>query len=343
MEKIKSRRKFLTETALAGVGIYSAFNSEWVFPAAQKTSVPAGKRVGIIGLDTSHSVAFTKAFNSSDGNENYSGYKVVAAYPKGSHDIESSIKRVPEFTAEVRKAGVEIMGSIEEMMAKVDVVLLETNDGRLHLEQAILVMKAGKRVFIDKPVAASLADVVAIFKAAEKFNIPFFSSSALRYTPNTQAIRNGEAIGKVLGADTFSPAMIEQKHTDLFWYGIHGVEALFTVMGPGCREVRRVFTKDTDVVVGVWQDGRIGTFRGTRSGRQEFGGNAFGVKGVAQLGGYSGYQGLLKKIVEYFDTGIPPVDKLETLEIYAFMEAADISKWRNGAPVLLEEVLQKIK
>jgi predicted dehydrogenase len=304
--------------------------------------VPAGKRVGIIGLDTSHSTAFTKAFNDPPEGMDFHGYKVVAAYPHGSHDIESSYSRIPRYTEEIQTFGVTITDSIEQLLEEVDVVLLETNDGRLHLEQALQVFKAGKRMFIDKPIAASLSDAIAIFKASEKYHVPVFSSSSLRYMHGIDEVLGGE-IGQVTGADTYSSASIEKTHPDLFWYGVHGVEALFTVMGRGCQEVARVFTEGTDLVTGTWKDGRIGTFRGIRDGKGGYGGTVFGEKEIRTLGGYAGYSPLLAEIARFFETGIPPVAQEETLEIFAFMEAADESKAIGGLPVNVDAVLKKAR
>ncbi len=297
----------------------------------------AGKRVGIIGLDTSHSVAFAKVLNAAEPDTAYMGYRVVAAYPKGSPDIESSTKRVPEYTETVKKLGVEIVDSIPALVDKVDVVLLETNDGRPHLEQVLPVLKAGKRVFVDKPIAGSLADAVAIFEASERYNVPLFSASSLRYTKGIEGLDKST----VVGADTFSPASLEKTHPDLFWYGIHGVEPLFTVMGTGCQSVKRIYTEQTDIVVGLWADGRVGTFRGTRSGKHEYGGTVFTQNGNVVLGPYAGYEPLLKEIIQFFESGKPPVSPQETLEIYAFMEAADESKRQGGAAVTLESVMKK--
>jgi predicted dehydrogenase len=289
-------------------------------------------RVGIIGLDTSHSLAFTQLLNAPDPAADLAGFRVVAAYPYGSRTIESSVSRIPEYTAGVQKLGVEIVGSIAELLDRVDVVLLETNDGRPHLAQALQVIHAHKRLFIDKPVAASMKDVLAIYAAARENGVPVFSASSLRYAAGAQAVRGG-SIGRVLGADAYSPATIEPSHPDLFWYGVHGVELLFTAMGPGVEEVTRVHTDSTDVVVGRWKDGRLGVFRGTRSGKHEYGGTAYGVKGNAQLGPYDGYRPLLVEIVNFFRTGVSPVAEAETLEIYAFMAAADESGRKGGKAV----------
>ncbi|MDP7014291.1 MAG: Gfo/Idh/MocA family oxidoreductase [Pirellulaceae bacterium] len=297
-------------------------------------------RVGIIGLDTSHVIAFTKVLNAPEPAPDVAHCRVVAAYPKGSPDIESSVVRVPGYTKQIKELGVEIVDSIPELVKRVDAVLLETNDGRPHLEQVLPVLKAGKPVFIDKPIAGSLTDAIAIFAAAKKANVPVFSSSSLRYAANAQEIRNG-SIGDVNGCNTYSPCSLEKTHPDLFWYGIHGVELLFTVMGTGCQTVTRASSRDFDVVTGVWDGGRIGVFRGIRAGKSGYGGTAFGSKAVQTLGPYRGYQPLVVDIVAFFRSGEPPVSSAETLQIYAFMEAADESKRRGGAPVSVADVMAK--
>jgi predicted dehydrogenase len=333
------RRNFIKMVTIAGAGLGVSGSLN---PLYAMSGSLAGKKVGIIGLDTSHAVAFTKTLNAADSPAVYGGYKVVAAYPKGSNDIKSSVERIPGYIEEVKKLGVEIVGSIADLLKKVDVVFLETNDGRLHLEQALPVLKARKPMFIDKPIAASLADAAAIFAAAKKYNTPVFSSSSLRYIDGIDEVKSGK-IGKVLGAETYSPAKYEVTHPDLFWYGIHGVEMLFAVMGTGCKTVTRVHTPDADVVVGVWNDGRIGTFRGTRKGKSDYGGRIFGEKSNTTLGTFKGYNPLLEQIVKFFETGVVPVQPEETLEIAAFMEAADESKAKGGSPVSMERLLAKAK
>ncbi len=299
-------------------------------------------RVGIIGLDTSHAGAFAKEMNKETPEDDVAGVKIVAAYPKGSPDIKSSVERVPQYTEDFKKMGIEIVDSIPALLEKVDAVCLETNDGRPHFEQLIPVLQAGKPCFIDKPIAGTLEDAVAIFETSKKYKVPVFSSSSLRYMPIAQKVRAGE-IGDVLGADTFSPASLEPTHPDLYWYGIHGVEALFTVMGTGCQSVQRASTPGFDVVMGTWDKGRIGTFRGIREGGGGYGGRAFGTKGVTDLGTYGGYRPLVVDIVKFFKTGESPVAEAETLEIYAFMEAADESKRQGGKPVKLADVMEKAR
>lgn len=335
VKQVYNRRKFIKTSAIAGIGLGLAGSALPVF-GKKSTAIP-GKRVGIIGLDTSHSIEYTKALNAVGASSEFGGYKIVAAYPQGSLDIESAVKRIPAYIEEVKKWGVEIVESIPALLQKVDVVLLETNDGRRHLEQALPVLKAGKILFIDKPITASLADAITIFEAAKHYKVPVFSSSSTRFMPGIQEVVHGK-IGKVLGADSYSPCTLEQTHPDFFWYGIHGVEILYTAMGTGCKSVVRVHTEGTDIAIGTWDDGRIGTFRGTRTGQHLYGGTAYGEKGNAVLGPLTGYNPLLKQIVQFFQTGIAPVKEEDTLEICAFMEAADESKHKKGASVNLHEI-----
>ncbi|MCU0456289.1 MAG: Gfo/Idh/MocA family oxidoreductase [Bacteroidales bacterium] len=332
------RRDFIRTVAAGSLTLGLAGNLE----TSGIQGLQKSKRIGIIGLDTSHSVAFTRALNDPSADAAFLGYRIVAAYPKGSNDIKSSVDRIPGYIEDVRKLGVEIVNSVDELLAKVDFVLLETNDGRLHLEQALPVFRAGKLMFIDKPVAASLSDAVAIYEASDHHRIPVFSSSSLRYMTGIKEISQG-SIGKVLGVDTYSPATLEKTHPDLFWYGVHGVETLFTLMGKGCKTVSRTHSENFDKVTGLWDDGRIGSFRGIRSGKSDYGGTVFGEKGIVVLGKYSGYNPLLLEIVRFFDTGIPPVSRDETLEIFTFMAAADESKIKGGIQVETASVIEKAR
>jgi predicted dehydrogenase len=298
-------------------------------------------RLGMIGLDTSHVIAFTKLIN--DPAKKY-GCKVVVGYSGGSPDIPSSANRVDKFTKQLQDDfGVEIVDSIEELCRKVDGVLLESVDGRPHLEQVRPVIAAKKPVFIDKPMGGNLADVIEIFRLARDNNVPCWSSSSLRFSPGIISMRNSNEVGRVLGCAAFSPCSLEEHHPDLYWYGVHGVEILFTIMGPGCESVRRIQTKDNEFVVGTWRDGRIGTYRGIRQGKSDYGALVYGMKGIAQSGRYGGYEPLVVEIIKFFKTGQLPVSVQETTEIFAFMSAADESKAKGGDSVSIAEVIAKAK
>src|SRR5881394_1265459 len=296
-------------------------------------------RIGMIGLDTSHVTAFTALLNDPKSPDRVSGAKVVAAFKGGSPDIESSWSHVEGYTKELReKHGVIIYDTIEEMCRHVDAVMLESVDGRPHLAQATPVIKARKPLYIDKPMAGSLKDVLEIFRLAREAGVPVFSSSSLRYGKSTQAVRNG-SIGKVLHAETSSPCHLEKTHPDLFWYGIHGVESLFTVMGTGCESVQRGTTPESLIqVTGTWKGGRVGVYREDPEG---YGGTAKGEKGESPVGAYDGYAPLVVEVIKFFRTGVAPIAPEETIELFAFMEAADESKRQGGAEIKIADMMKR--
>jgi len=292
-------------------------------------------RAGIIGLDTSHVIAFTQILNDPKAGPEIAGVRVVAAFPGGTPDNPSSWNRVGQYTEKIRAMGVEIVPSIDELLRRVDVILLESVDGRPHLEQARPVIAARKPLFIDKPMAASLADVIEIFRLAHEAAVPCFSSSSLRFGSGFQEARHGK-FGQVRRCTAWSPMSIEPHHPDLFWYGVHGVEILYTVMGTGCQSVRR---EGQEKVVGVWADGRQGTFMAKKG----YGAEIEGTAGKAVIDKYEGYRPLVVQIVKFFKTGVPPVSAEETTELFAFMEAADESKRQGGAAVTIESVMAKAR
>ena len=307
---------------------------------AQEASVKT-IRAGMIGLDTSHVPAFAKVFNSPKAAGDVEGIRVVAGYPGGT-DIPDSKNRVAKFTNDLRQMEIEIVDTIPSLLGKVDVVMLESVDGRIHLEEAIPVIRAGKPLWIDKPVAGSLADAIVIYDLAKKHNVPVFSSSSARFGSGLRALLNNDAVGTIQGASTWGSCSYSTGTPDMFFYGIHGIEPLFTLMGTGCETVSRVKTKDTDFVTGVWKDGRVGTYRGIRGASAGSGTVVYGSKSIAQAErGGGGYEGLCQEIGKFFATRKSPVPAEETIEIFAFMEAADESNRQGGAPVKLAEVLKK--
>lgn len=339
MNNSLDRKSFLASMAFAGAGVTLAGNN-----AFARTRQPADDPipVGIIGLDTSHSIAFTRLINSPESGVP-TGFKVVAATPFGSRNLEASRSRIPGYEEQIQEMGVDVVDSIDELLQVSEVILLETNDGHPRLEQATQVIEAGKRMFIDKPVAASLRDTIRIYELAEQRGVPVWSSSSLRYMTTAQQVRHEGAVGDVLGAETYSPASLEPTHPDLFWYSIHGVEILYTLMGTGCQTVQRIKTDGTDLVTGVWANDRIGTFRGIRNGQAGYGGRAYGSEKILDLGDFGGYGPLLDHILDFFRTGVKPVSDEETIELYAFMEAAGESTRQGGAAVSIAEVMESAR
>jgi hypothetical protein len=301
---------------------------------ACSAATAADIRLGIIGTDTSHVVVFTQMFNDSTRADHVPGAHVVAAFKGGSPDIDSSWSRVDKYAEELKtKWNLEMEPDIPTLCRKVDAILLESNDGRKHLPQAKLVIAAHKPMFIDKPLASTLEDAREIARLAREAGVPFFSSSSARFAGIATAMKFPDAMGAIV----WGPGPLEPHHyLDLSWYAIHPIELLYTLMGAGCEEVSRTATADSDDIVGRWKGGRIGTVRANRPHGTQ-GAVVFREDKAVQSDStmQEGYGPLLKEIVKFFQTGVPPVAPEETLEIMAFMDAAQRSKEAGGRPMRL--------
>lgn len=295
-------------------------------------------RIGIVGLSV-HSEAFAAIINSE--KEKYKGSKVVALYePPVNPDVAFSTEQLSRFKSSILESGVDIVDSMDALLERSDAIMVLSNDGRPHLRETLPALKTKKPVYIDKPLAENFEGVQAIFKASTDWNVPLFSCSALRYIDGFQSEINTGKVGQILGGETYGPAPLQEAHVDLFWDGIHGVELLYTIMGRGCQYVQQIMKKDEEVVIGSWEDGRIGIFRGIRKGRAGFGGRAFGTEGIHRMEKFGGYGPLVEEIVKFFKTGVSPIAPEETIEIYAFMEAASRSKNDGGRKVALADITE---
>jgi virulence factor len=294
-------------------------------------------RLGLVDFDTSHVVEFTRRLNHVDIAEDQwvEGARVVAGVPGRS---VLAPEKIPGYYATIKKYGVPLFDDPADLFGKVDAVLIESVDGSVHLERARPFLERGMPTYVDKPFACSTADAKAMLDLAARTHAPMMSSSSLRYAPEVvEAKGDGSPAGAIVGAATYGPAPLDPKgrNPGLFHYGIHPVEMLYTLMGPGCRRLTCLKLPDGEVVTGVWADDRLGTVRGIRRGNAAYGFNAFGTKGVASRGvsTTSIYRELLKQIVKMFETKEPPIDPRETLEIVAFIEAALRSAEAGGGVV----------
>ena len=281
-------------------------------------------RIGIVGFDTSHVVEFTKRINHFDVDEKFwvEGARIVAGYP-GKPTPAASQEIINERTNILKGYGVEIVDKPEDLIGRVDAVMIEYNEGAKHLEASRPFMEAGLPVFIDKPLACSIQDAKKIIELAKDNGVPVFSSSSLRYALEIQNLKKSD-VGRILSASTYGPGIIVQFNPGLFFYVIHAIEMLYALMGKGCRRVRCYSSEGWDVIVGEWEDGRVGVVRGLRIGVREYGFTAFYEKKIAfhVIDTSWIYTELLKKVINMFETKKPPVEPAETLEIIAFTEKA---------------------
>lgn len=301
------------------------------------TSSPAfaaDLRLGIVGTDTSHVIGFATAYNDPSSPDHVPGARIVAAFKGGSPDIPASRDRIEGFTKQLQeKFGVEIVASIAELCRRVDGVLLTSNDGRIHLAQAREIIAARKPLFIDKPLASTLEDAREIARLAKAAGVPWFSTSILRYA--VMGMRTPD----LSGVEVWGPGPLEEHHhLDLSWYAIHEAEMLFTLLGTGCEEVTRVESADASVVACRWKDGRIGTMRALRP-YSDYGAVLFRKTAKNQASETRPIQSstieLDRDLVKFFTSRIPPVANEDTLELIAFLDAAQRSKEAGGQPMRL--------
>jgi len=316
-------------------------------------------RIGILGLDNYQSVAFTQLFHDPQATGDLAGIKVTAAFPdEPSTDITESVENLPKWVQSMKDFQVPLVDSVDKVLAQCDTVLVMPVDGRRHRKLAEAALRAGKRTYIGRPMAASLEDVAAIFKIAQDAKVPLWSSSQHRFSPGFIGMRNHPEVGQVLGCDVYGGCPMVPHHSDYFWHAVHSLETLYTIMGPGCETVRCTSTPQVESITGVWRDGRVGTYRGIKQGAVKYSATVFGEQGVSIAGVYGhgvpvkgvaptddkymGYEGIAIEIARFAKGGAVPVTPAETLELYAFLEAARESRAKQGASVSVAEILKRI-
>ena len=291
-------------------------------PGSATADPPSPVRVGVLGLDNYQAVAYAQLFNDPKAAGDLAGVRVVAAFPaEASADIPESVDSLPKWKQQIGSFGVELVNSVDELLRRSDAVMIMSLDGRRHLEQATLVLKAGKRLYIGRPLAAQLDDAVKIFQLAEKTGTPCWTSSQHRFSPGFIGMRNHPEVGRVLGCDVYGGCPTEPHHAELFWHAVHEIETLYTIMGPGCVSVTCTSTPFAESITGTWSDGRVGTFRGIKKGALKYSATVFGDKGVSIAGVYGhgaagkgvvptndkymGYEGIAIEMAKFFKGGPP--------------------------------------
>ena len=220
----------------------------------------ADLRLGLVGTDSSHVTAFASVFNDPSSAQHVAGARIVAAYRGGSPDLPSSRDRIDKFATDLKdKYGVEIVGSISELCARVDGVLLTSVDGRVHLAQARESSPRASRCSSTNRSRrrSTTRGRLPGWRRRQAFRGSARRRSAMglaRSRPRTSAALRSSA-----------PALSRNTIRSICqWYAIHEAEMLFALLGRGCEEVTRVASADADVVTCRWSDGRIGTMRALR-------------------------------------------------------------------------------
>jgi len=297
-------------------------------------------RLGIVDFDSSHSIEFTRRFNhvGVDSDQFVDGARVEVGWPGTS---KMAPERIAGFTEQIAECGVELVKAAEDLLGRIDAVLILSLCGDAHLQRVRPFLEAGIPAFVDKPFACSLADARDMVHLAQKNGTVLFHASALRYADEIEQFQHHRAeYGSLYGVVSYGPAKRSELNPGLFHYGVHPTSILFALMGSGCQSVTSAHTEGAEVVTGCWQDGRLATLRGNRQGSTAYGFVAFCENGVVSrpVSSRYAYRNLCAKIVESFQNGRSDVDNNTSLEMVKFVLASLKSEANNGEPVPLESV-----
>lgn len=282
-------------------------------------------KVGVIGLDTSHSIEFIRVMQAPDYPEadRVTGMKAVTClrFETPYQNKEGLDQRQKQLEA----WGVKVTESFDEAAAGCDAYLLEINDGSYHLDYFRRLAGLGKPVFLDKPLAGSLDDGREILRLAGRHKTRVWSSSALPFSPAlAEALEPFAAIrlAHVYGALGKAPA-----GDSLIWYGVHTFETLQRIMGPGAKSVTAHESASETVAIVDYGEGRQGLVECV-AGCYVYGGRAHGSdkkEGKMRVKSFvlpAAYPPLVRAIAAFFAGGPAPVPLETTFEGLAMMAAA---------------------
>jgi predicted dehydrogenase len=226
-------------------------------------------------------------------------------------------------------AGIDnVPATLEEIIGQVDGVLV-TDDGTLkHQESALPFLEAGVPTFVDKPLSTDVAEAERIVALAQKHSTPFFSASALRFAVE---IADRQALLEQVGEITMvSGATVNE----IVYYGVHPLEAIVALMGPGIESVINVGRPGSAIVRLRWKDGRQAVLIAYEEGfAYTLEVTVHGPRGHARIpindsAGF--YTNMLAAFLDMIDTGEPPFPASETVEIIRALVLAKESVAEGG-------------
>jgi hypothetical protein len=304
-------------------------------------------RIGLIGLDSSHCLRFAQQLNDSKTIGYVPGGKVVVAFPGGSSDWELSFSRVDSFTKTLEDSfGIEMVDSPEEVAERCDLIMITSVDGRVHRKQFERIAHFGKPVFVDKPLAISWEDARSMMELSLSAGVRWFSSSVWRYTSDLVRVvgeRGSRITNNPMDIYLTGPWPLEPGRHGRFWYGIHSVEIMYSILGTGCLSVNSHREGNVESISGIWSNGRRSVISCEHGEQRNFSGL---ISSIDQTFPFTTidtaedrYAGLLRDLISFGMGGDAPVSPEETVEEVAFLEAACLSG-EMERPVDLREVMK---
>lgn len=281
-------------------------------------------RIGMIGLDTSHSEIFTSLLNDRSATHLVPGGLITHAMPIYSEDLPISFERYPKYRDIVeRRYDVIIVTEVDVLMDNVDAVIIGTVDGRNHLHWFKKVVSYKKPVFIDKPIAMSDREVEQIIELAKRYNTPVMSSSSLRFADSVERLKN-LGMEKFESGYFYGPLPMQKAMPGYFWYGVHTIELIVSLLGGNLQVMHREKTERFETLRLLRNGTEELLVRGDYSWHDRFGGILhFGNRTEAfQLWNDERpyYANLLEEMIGFFQTGETKVPLEETAKIVRLIE-----------------------
>jgi len=311
-------------------------------PTTRPSPPPAGgakvKQLGVIGVDSSHLPEFARRINTLH-REGRAAVQVTQCWTDGRHDMPES--DVEQWLMRARAEGVERAEDLDAMLEAVDGVLVLGVNGHKHLEQATPALERGLPTYIDKPLTCDLGQARQILERARKTDAPCYSASSLRFAPEVEAVRAAaDRLGELATIDAFGPGELNESMRGLFFYGVHTIEMVDAIWGPGVERVRAVGTEDRAVVEPAHPDGRFPRLRTERRGAYAFGATVHGTRAVEPfvVDFAPVYDRLIAGMVRFFEGGDPPAPLRDIVENIAVIEAAHRSMERDGQWTQVESI-----
>lgn len=272
-------------------------------------------------------------------------YPVIADYlgarPEGSVGIEGAevthiwtdeLHDAPKVAAASRIP--HVVSRMEDVIGEVDAVIISTDDGADHVRRARPFVEAGLPVFVDKPMATTRAELEQ-FASWRRQGARILSSSGMRYAPEVEELR---------GEEWRWMTSLTCKSWER--YGIHALEPVFTVTGPGFVDVRCEAQTGSDIVYCRHANGTQATIAAIDDAVGSFGVlHAYGVKDqrtISMRDTYSAFRGQLVAVVDWLRSGRDPYPFAETLELMAILIAAIESREKDGKRIAVASILDKI-
>ncbi|MFS0910560.1 Gfo/Idh/MocA family protein [Microbacterium sp. 179-I 3D2 NHS] len=275
-------------------------------------------RFGLIGVDSSHALQFTRLLGDGRSGRVTGGTVTSAWRGPTSTDFPPSRDRNDENARALVERGVALRDSPEAVAADVDALLLVSSDVRTRREQFARLADLGKPVYVDTRFAASTADAAEMLRRAESGGTLVLSGSPKRFTPAFRAMMTDA--GAIRSLDLIGPLVVQPGHPGLTWYGVHLVDLAVAAFGPDCARVE----PDGGGVRLVWRDGRTATL----SGPAEWGAwtrgwvqTASGPEEFAIEANEDMLVGLLESVVRACRNGRPNIPPAEILAITGIVVA----------------------